>query len=197
MTDEKAPILLDIPDQIETERLILRVPRPGDGPAIYDGVVETLDALRRWMPWAQPEPTVERYETYARTAAVAFVRRESVPLLMFRKSDGLYLGGSGVTDRLDWDVPRFEIGYWVRTSAEGQGYVTEATRAVTDFCFTNLKAERVEIRMEADNLRSAAVAERCGYVRELVLRRWTRNTQGDLSDMIVYRMIRSEWQALA
>lgn len=195
MTDTKSPMLLDIPEQIETERLILRVPRPGDGLAIYGGVVETLDSLRRWMPWALPEPTVDRYETYARSAAVAFVRRESIPMLMFRKSDGRYLGGSGLADRLDWDVPWFEIGYWVRASAEGQGYVTEATRAVTDFCFSTLWAQRVEIRMEADNVRSVAVADRCGYTRELVLRRWTRNTQGDLSDMIVYSMIRSEWQA--
>lgn len=196
MPENPDPVLLDIPDQIETERLILRVPRAGDGAVIYEGVVETLDSLRRWMPWALPEPAVDYYETYVRNSAVAFLRRESMPLLMFRKSDGLYLGGHGLTDRLDWSVPRFEIGYWVRASAEGQGYVTEATRAVTDFCFTTLAAERVEIRMDARNTRSTAVAERCGYIREIVLRHWMRDTQDELVDMIVCRLTRDEWNAL-
>lgn len=196
MPENPDPVLLDIPDQFETERLILRVPRAGDGPAIYEGVLETLDSLRRWMPWALPEPTVDYYETYARNSAVAFLRREAMALLMFRKSDGLYLGGHGLTGRLDWSVPRFEIGYWVRASAEGQGYVSEATRGLTDFCFTTLGAERVEIRADSRNTRSMAVAERCGYTREIVLRRWMRDTQDALADMVVYRMLRGEWEAL-
>ena len=41
------PVLPDIPDHIETERLLLRAPRPGDGAILNASVIVTLDDLRR------------------------------------------------------------------------------------------------------------------------------------------------------
>jgi hypothetical protein len=32
------PILLNVPEQIETERLLIRCPRPGDGATVYAAV---------------------------------------------------------------------------------------------------------------------------------------------------------------
>lgn len=55
------PLLLDFPDHFETERLLIRAPRAGDGPAICEAVLETLDDLRQWMPWALQEQTVDRF----------------------------------------------------------------------------------------------------------------------------------------
>ena len=55
-------ILLDIPDQIESERLILRSPMPGDGSIVYAAVTASLGALRAFpasMPWAMEEPSVD------------------------------------------------------------------------------------------------------------------------------------------
>ena len=37
------PLLLDVPDAFETERLIVRCPRPGDGRLVYEALVESLD----------------------------------------------------------------------------------------------------------------------------------------------------------
>jgi ribosomal-protein-serine acetyltransferase len=67
-----APILRDIPEQFESERLVIRCPRPGDGPAIHEAVAESLDELLPWMAWAHSEQTVETAETYAREAHAAF-----------------------------------------------------------------------------------------------------------------------------
>lgn len=63
------PVLLDIPDEFETERLLVRAPRPGDGAATNASVLETLDDLRRFpasMPWAMEDQPVEKTEEYAR-----------------------------------------------------------------------------------------------------------------------------------
>src|SRR5690606_11812221 len=65
--------------------------------------------------------------------------------------------------RMDWAVRSFEIGYWIRKDAEGQGIVTEAVNAITRYAFEQLQARRVETRFETENLRSRAVAERLGY----------------------------------
>jgi RimJ/RimL family protein N-acetyltransferase len=106
-------------------------------------------------------------------------------MLLIRKSDGMFVGGSGL-HRIDWTVPKFEIGYWVRTSLQGQGYITEAVNGITDFAFTVLHARRIEIRCDARNTRSAAVAERAGYTLEARFHHDCRGVDGDLRDTLIY-----------
>jgi RimJ/RimL family protein N-acetyltransferase len=195
MTGIANPLLFDIPDQFEAARVILRVPRAGDGPAILDAVAESLDRLRPWFPFAQEEPDLDRFEGFARRSRIGFHERTSINLLLFRKSDGLLVGSSGFNQRLDWRVPRFEIGYWIRPALEGQGYISEAVRAETRIAFQVLQAERVEIRCDARNTRSATVAERCGYQAEARYRHYDRDVQGQLMDMLIYSLTRAGWEA--
>lgn len=119
--------------------------------------------------------------------AAQWLTRESLPLILLRKEDGLFVGGSGLMCR-DWSVPFFEIGYWVRTSLQGQGYITEAVRAQTRFAFDMLGARRVEIRMDARNMLSTRVAERAGYTLEGRLRHFVRDVEGKLADLLIYAL---------
>jgi RimJ/RimL family protein N-acetyltransferase len=186
MTGIDNPLLLDFPDEIETERLIIRAPRHGDGATINAAVRESIHELRPWMPWAQTMPEVEDTETHVRDALARFLKREELPLSMWRKSDGQYVGSSGL-HRIDWSVPCMEIGYWCRTSLAGQGYITEAVIGITRFAFEHLYAQRLEIRCDARNTRSAAVAERAGYVLEARLHRHMRAADGvGLRDTLIY-----------
>lgn len=188
------PLLFDFPDSFETERLLIRAPRPGDGPTVYEAAIASYDNLHPWIPWAKTRPTLESMEEYARRGSARFLLREDMPLLLFRKNDGLLVGGTGL-HRMDWSVPRFEIGYWVRSSLEGQGYITEAVNGLTHFTFETLRAERIEIRCDSNNERSAAVARRCGYVLEGQLRRDGRTPDGHLRDTLLFSMIREEWES--
>ncbi|HEX7559834.1 MAG TPA: hypothetical protein VF386_11565, partial [Usitatibacter sp.] len=61
-------LLLDIPEQIETPRLILAAARSGQGAMVNEAVVESREELRAWMPWAQHAPTLEETEAYCREA---------------------------------------------------------------------------------------------------------------------------------
>ena len=134
MPSIEKPILLDFPDSFETERLIVRAPRAGDGQVVNDAVRESYENLKPWMPWAKTLQEVEQTEENVRRGAVRWILREDLWMLLFRKSDGLYVGGSGL-HRIDWSVPSFEIGYWVRKSLEGQGYISEAVAGITNFGF--------------------------------------------------------------
>jgi RimJ/RimL family protein N-acetyltransferase len=178
-----------VPDQFETERLLIRMPQAGDGKVINDAIRESLDDLRPWMPWARVVPSVAESETFAREAALRFRNREDLALHLFRKSDGLYLGGSGLHN-IAWDVPRFEIGYWIRTSAVGQGYVTEAVNGIADMAFSKLDAVRLEIRCDARNQRSAAVALRAGFELEARLNNESRAPDGALRDTLIFARFR-------
>ncbi|OQY84542.1 MAG: GNAT family N-acetyltransferase [Chloroflexi bacterium UTCFX4] len=186
------PILKDFPDHFETERLLIRAPRPGEGQMVYEAVMESLEQLKLWMQWAHQEMSPEIQEGISRQMHANFLARQSLPLRLFHKETGELVGGSGL-HRFDWDVPRFEIGYWVRTKFEGQGYVTEAVIGITNFAFEKLFAERVEIRMDTNNIRSWRVAERAGFTLEGILRNNARTVNGKLRSTRVYSMIRAEW----
>jgi RimJ/RimL family protein N-acetyltransferase len=184
-----SPILRDFPDAFESERLLIRAPRPGDGAAVQEAIQESLAELLPWMPWAHGPQSAEASEAFARQADADFLARRDLPLFLFRRHDGMFVGGSGLHD-LNWSVPSFGIGYWVRTSLVGQGFATEASARIADFAFDELGAERVEIWCDAANERSAAVAQRAGFAFEARMERNRRNTSGELADSLCFVRLR-------
>ncbi|MFN8481935.1 MAG: GNAT family protein [Anaerolineae bacterium] len=189
----KDPLLLDIPDAFETERLLVRAPRAGDGPEICRAVNETLDSLRPWMPWAQEPATPEISEMTARRARVRFLERSDLMLLLFLKGSDVMVGASGL-HRIDWAVPRFEIGYWCRQRFQGLGYISEAVRGLTGFAFETLGAARVEIHMDSRNLASRQVAEAAGYPLEGEMRNHSRAVGGELRDTLVFALTADDYR---
>jgi RimJ/RimL family protein N-acetyltransferase len=187
------PLLIDVPERIETERLLLRCPQPGDGAALNAAVRESLADLRPWMPWAQVEPPLDESETYCRRMQARFGLREDLPMLIFARDgaagEGALLGACGM-HRIDWSVPRFEIGYWRRSGHGVKGVVGEAVHALNRLAFDRLGARRVEIRMDAGNARSVRVAERAGFTFEGVLRQDSRAPGGESRDTRVYSRVR-------
>lgn len=183
------PILRDFPASFESERLVIRTPRPGGGAELNAAILETLDDLQPWMPWVTPVPTVGQSEEYCRGAYAKFIARSDLPLQLFLKDDVTFVGGSGLHPR-DWDVPSFEIGYWCRRRFQGQGYISEAVHAITRFGFETMGANRIQIRRDADNLRSRRVAERAGYALEATLHNEARKTDGSLANTLVLARVR-------
>jgi RimJ/RimL family protein N-acetyltransferase len=153
-------------------------------------VFESLEELKPWMPWAMDVPDAEGYEGVVRDGQKRYLSREELWLLLFLKGSHTLVGSSGLHD-IDWSVPRFEIGYWVRTRYTGQGYITEAVKGITDFAFDVLGARRVCIRCDVRNERSAAVARRAGFPLEATLRNDDRNHfTGELRDTLVFAQVR-------
>jgi RimJ/RimL family protein N-acetyltransferase len=187
------PILLDIPYTFDSERLTIRGPLPGDGPRLREAVLESQEELKAWMPWAVNVLTEEEYEVLAREGQAKFLAREDLWMQLYLKGTDTLIGGSGL-HRIDWAVPSVEIGYWVRTKYGRQGYITEAVAAITELAFRVLQAERVFIRMDSKNTRSAAVPQRLGFVYEGTLRHDARDHVTDeLRDTMVFSKIRREF----
>lgn len=156
------PILHPLPDRIRSERLEIGCYRPGDGTALFRAVQESLESLAPWMPWAACHQTAEDSEEAVRRWMARWIERTDLTMGIWRREDGLYLGGTGL-HRMDWQAGIFEISYWIRTSAERQGYVTEAVRRLAAFAFEELDAQVLRIRCAPGHARSVAVAERCGF----------------------------------
>ena len=187
------PLLIDVPERLETERLVLRCPRPGDGPAVNAAVSESLEGLRPWMPWAQAAPSADDSELYCRRMHAKFLLREDLVMLIFeRGSDsaaGPVLGAVGL-HRIDWSARCFEIGYWRREGLGGLGIVTEAVHGLSRMAWDRLDARRLEIRMDDDNAPSRKVAERAGFRFEGLLRLNALAFDGSPRSTRVYARVR-------
>ncbi len=185
------PILRDFPEEFETERLTIRAPRFGDGAPVHAAIIESLDNLSPWLPWVHPVPTVEEEEAALREGRAKFLTRKDLWLLLFLKERETFVGSSGLHLH-DWQVPSFEIGYWVRNKFQRQGYITEAVIGISQFGFDVLGARRIEIRVDDRNERSWRIPERLGFTLEGVLRNQARDVEGELFDMRVYAKIRMD-----
>ncbi len=183
------PILIDFPYEFETNRLHIRYPLPGDGKEVYDSIQASIEELKPWMPFAQTEQSVDEVEANIRESHAAFLKREDLRLLLFNKQTGEFIGSSGL-HRIDWDVRKFEIGYWVDSRHAGHGYMTEAVEGISEFAFDHLHARRVEIRCHARNLRSRKIAERLQFDLEGIFRNEDLSSDGkEVRDTCVYAKI--------
>ena len=183
----KQPILMDFPESFETERLLIRSPLFGDGPELHAAVRESMGELTPWMPWPKEHRTVDDSEASARRARVAFLQRSELRLHLYLKGTDTLVGSSGL-QRIDWEVPKFEIGYWCRTGFTGHGYMTEAVRGIRAFAFDALGARRVEIRCDSRNLASVRVAERAGFLLEGELHNNEVGTDGGPRDTLIFAL---------
>jgi RimJ/RimL family protein N-acetyltransferase len=100
------------------------------------------------------------------------------------------LGSIGV-NRVRWEFGTGEIGYWVVPDARGRGVATRALRIVSRWALRRVGLERLELLAEPENVASNAVALRCGYAREGLLRR-ARPQRGERRDYVLYGLLREE-----
>jgi RimJ/RimL family protein N-acetyltransferase len=94
------------------------------------------------------------------------------------------------------EIPSYELGFWVRSDLTGQGYATEACSAVLDYAFTKLKANRVFMRCEPENMPSRRVAEKIGLKQEAWLKNDALGVDGKtVVDTMVFGQTATGWAA--
>ena len=178
--DKKRPIT-----PVETARLILRPPSAADAPLLHAAICESFADLHTWMKWADKPPLPEETRARAIKAAGHFQTGEDFTLWGFLKETEEFVLVCTLHP-LDWDVPKFEIGYWCHITFQGKGYVTEAVQALTRVGFEELGAQRLEIRCDPRNLRSSRVAIKAGYTLEAELKNEQRDPRGELRNTSIY-----------
>ena len=182
---------MDPPYRLTSERLLIRCWNPSDARLLKDAIDSSVDHLRPWMPWAGAEPTpLAEKVALLRRFRGAFDRGDDFIYGMFTPDEAEVVGGTGLHPRVGDDA--FEIGYWVRASRAGSGLATEAAAALTHVAFALCGVDRVEIRVDPANERSAAIPRRLGFTQEATLRRRLIGRGGARRDAVVYTLFADE-----
>ena len=188
-------MLLNTPTRIESERLYLRSYEAGDGPWFYAMSQRNRAHLARY----EAENVVmsieseQDAEVVVQELAAEWRARSSFFMGAFDRDTDKFVAQVYVGP-VNWDVPEFEVGFFVDKDYEGQGYVTEAVRAAMGFIFEHLQAHRVRLECDDTNERSWRVAERCGMVREGHVRENKRNEDGELSGTLHFGLLKREFE---
>ena len=176
------------PDELIGPRVVVRAWRAADAPALFEAVDESRDRLRIWMPWVDNYRTVADAEEYCHRVGVRFDERSDFALGIWHRESGRFLGGTGFHN-IDWSVPSFEIGYWIRDGEVGKGYVEEAVRLLVRHAFDKMGARRLALTCDLTNDRSRHIPERIGFVLEGRLRNHMVAETGRLRDTLIFSLI--------
>lgn len=183
--------LIPLFDELHDERLVVRPYQENDAQALFDAINESREHIRPWLPFADLHQVVEETRDWINTKRAQWLLREDMTLGVWERDSGRFLGGTGLHPHT-WEIGYFSIGYWLRTSAEGHGFMSATVRLLVEYAFTSLNAQRIEIRCDERNTRSAAVARRLGFVQEGCLRHDSRCPDGSLRNTLVFGLIPEE-----
>jgi [ribosomal protein S5]-alanine N-acetyltransferase len=173
---------------METERLVLRPLITDDAAAVaaLAGRREIADTTI-----SIPHPySEERAVEWIATHTVRSGGKELVFAITLRKSGSL-IGSMGLRD-IDTEHSQAEMGFWIGLDWWGQGFATEAGRAVIRFAFEQLNLNRVHAHHMVRNPASGRVLARIGMKREGVLRQRVKKW-GVFEDVVVMAILRNEW----
>ncbi|MBK8020030.1 MAG: GNAT family N-acetyltransferase [Chloroflexi bacterium] len=149
-----------------TERLVLRQIVPTDAPAMM-AIFGSPDVLRFLN--SPPMDTHEKAIGFIDWLAGNYANHQGVDWAITRKGEDAAIGMCGA---YGWDREnrRVDIGYHVQPSFWGQGYATEAARAIIQWCFDRLDVHRVQADCTEGNDASERVMIKCGFTQEGIWR---------------------------
>lgn len=154
------------PERIETERLVLRKPRPEDALAIFEGWAQDKE-VTRYLTW-HPHERIEQTKEFVQRCLLAWEYRTRFPYLVTLKETGQVIGI--IDPRIEG--PKMEIGYGAARVHWGQGYMTEAAQAIIGWAFQQSSIYRVYATTDTENIASQRVLEKAGMQCEGMLRKY-------------------------
>ena len=181
----------ELPEQIETERLVLRVRTVADVEDIFDYASRPEVSYPAGFP---PVKTLEDEIYYLEHILPDRNQKDNLPAgygIIVKGTDTI-IGSVDFPCRYEDDV--LEIGYILHPDYWGRGYVPEAARTLIDLAFTELELHKIELSCFGYNLQSQRVAEKLGFTLEARIRD-RKDAQGNRCDDLRYGLLRSEWEA--
>jgi [ribosomal protein S5]-alanine N-acetyltransferase len=133
-------------------------------------------------------------EAWISTHQAQFDAGQGVHMAVTRERGALLIGAMGLA--LEAEHRRAELGYWIGVPYWGQGYATEAARAVLAYGFGEQGLLRITATHFARNPASGRVMQKIGMTCEGCLRRHVLRW-GEPQDLVLYGILREEWEALA
>ncbi|GGB15338.1 GNAT family N-acetyltransferase [Agarivorans gilvus] len=151
------------------QKVLIRPYLTEDASAHAQAVRETAELGERWLDWMQVDYPLEESMAWINLSKVALAKNLAFDMGIFAARGGEFLGAIAI-NRVEWNYRAANLGYWVKSSASGQGIATEAVRLMADYAFNALQLNRLELVVAERNFASRRVAEKAGAQFECLAR---------------------------
>jgi len=183
---EDAPSIA-APDEIHTERLLLRKPRATDAPLMFNAYAQdpTVTRYLMWRPHANIAETravIDRFLT-------AWESQEGFCWFLFTNDTDQMIGSIAARPENDG----LNLGFLLARPHWGNGYMPEAIAAVLEWAFTEPWVSRASAARDIENHSSARALEKAGFVRARILHEFSvhPNISSAPRDCFEYAITRS------
>ncbi|MEK0431069.1 MAG: hypothetical protein RL139_873 [Gemmatimonadota bacterium] len=151
---------------LQTARLLLRALERTDAAAVHEAVA-VAEVAQQTLAIPHPYPAGAA-DGFIADAAAAWQAGTAATWAVVHRAEDRLVGM--ISLRFVWPHRRAELGYWIARPAWGNGYATEAARAVIAHAFDALGLHRVEARRFDGNAASGRVLAKAGLRDEGCLR---------------------------
>jgi ribosomal-protein-alanine N-acetyltransferase len=175
-----------LPDSFETSRVRLRPVAVEDADAIFDAYAQDEEVVR-YLTW-RPHHSLSETQAYVERCIGTPPEVERTYMLVGRE-DHIVRGAFALRQRASH---RLDCGYLLARRWWRQGLMTEVLTEVTAWALRQGSVFRIGAVCDVDNVGSARVLEKAGFVREGLLRRWLLhpNISDEPRDCFSYARVR-------
>ncbi len=171
----------------------MRSYKPEDASELFHCIDSSREHLRPFLNWVDHTTKVEHSLQFIQMAQAQLNSGDGLALGIYLQESRILIGGIGMHNYLP-EQGRAQIGYWIAKPYEGRGLMLRSTHRFIDFLFQKLQLNKIEIHCLPQNTRSLELASRLGAVEEGRIRMsYLRN--GQLEDIVVTGILKSEWEA--
>lgn len=158
-----------------------------DTPDIFHILDKEREILRKWLPFV--DKTWKEEDTAKAVEEMIAQEEEQFTLRHY----GMTIGLIGFKN-MDTVSRKIEIGYWLSPEQHGNGYMTEAVKAMIDHAFLSLNMNRIQIRVAVNNHRSNRIPRKLGFFLEGVERDGELLVDNVYTDINVYSMLKKDYK---
>lgn len=169
--------------------LKLKLVHPSFAPRYLELVTRHQEALAEWLVWPPSAVDEAFFLAFVTRSLHEYADGITVPCAMFYQ--GALVGNAALT-RIQPELKKAEIGYWLAPDYQGKGIVTRSVKALMRHAFDDLGMDVVHICAAEQNTRSRAVAERLGMTLEGVISN-RENIRGRIVNHAVYAMRKADF----
>ncbi|NAS13893.1 GNAT family N-acetyltransferase [Poritiphilus flavus] len=183
----------EIPYGIITDRLVIRCYRPADAELLLEAITNSLDNLKKWMPWAKTEPSsLEAKKELLQKFELDFLKNIDYNFGLFNRKQDVFIGSAGLHTRIAPNAR--EIGYWINSAYLNQGYATECTHALIKVGFEYHEIDHIEIHCDPNNAASQQIPKKLSFELAEILKNHSTTPEGKPRDTMIWKLTHERYQ---